>query len=78
MSEMHIEKLALKLTGMDHRQAKRLAEQVATGLERMSFADDLPSHVKLVVVRLHNAGGDNTEQLAAKVLVQLMRELRRS
>jgi hypothetical protein len=78
MAEMHIERLALKLSGIDERGARRLAEQVAAGLERLPLAGQLPDRLELVRVRVNPAPEATQDQLADQIVAELIRELRRS
>jgi hypothetical protein len=78
MPEVRIERLALKAHGLDERAAKRLAAQVAAGLERAPLADDLPQRAELVRLRVNAAPGASAERLSGQIIAELMRELRRS
>jgi hypothetical protein len=78
MPEVRIERLALKAHGLDERAAKRLAAQVAAGLERAPFASDLPQRAELVRLRVNAAPGATAERLSGQIIAELMRELRRS
>jgi hypothetical protein len=78
MPEVRIDSLVLKAHGMDEGAAKRLAEQVAAGLERAPLASDLPQRAELVRLLVNAARGATAERLSGQIIAELMRELRRS
>ncbi|HME37162.1 MAG TPA: hypothetical protein VKF84_18165 [Candidatus Sulfotelmatobacter sp.] len=78
MPEIRIERLVLKAAAMDAHAAKRLAEQVAAGLESAPLAGDLPQRAELVRFEVRAAPGATTDGLTQQILAELMRELRRS
>jgi hypothetical protein len=78
MPEIKIDRLVLKTAAMDQQAAKRLAEQVAAGLERAPLPGELPQRAELVRLQVRAAPGASTEGLSKQILSELMRELRRS
>jgi hypothetical protein len=63
---------------MEPRVAKRLAEQVAAGLERSTLPGALPQRAELVRLQVRPAPGATTDQLTHMIVAELMRELHRS
>lgn len=78
MPEIQIERLVLKAGAMDPKTARRLAEQVAAGLERAAVAGDLPQRAELIRLEIRAAPGATADRLTEQILSELMRELRRS
>ena len=78
MSDINIEKLALKVTGLDELQGKRLAEQLAASLEQISPIGDQPVRMELVRLRVQPAAGASTENIARQITAELAREINRS
>jgi len=78
MSDINIEKLALKVTGLDELQGKRLAEQLAASLEQISPLGDQPVRMELVRLRVQPAAGASTENIARQITAELAREINRS
>jgi hypothetical protein len=78
MSETHIEKLVLKLSGLDELQGKRLAEQVATQLEGVSWPGNLPVRVELVRIKIKAAQGASIQRLAQQVTTELVQGVQES
>jgi len=78
MPEIQIERLVLKAGAMDAQAAKRLAEQVAAGLEHAPLAGDLAQRAELVRLQVRAAPGATADRLTQQILTELMRELRRS
>jgi hypothetical protein len=76
--DMMINRIVLRVGEMEPRVAKRLAEQVAAGLERSTLAGDLPQRGELVRLQVRPASGSSLEQLTQLIVAELMRELRRS
>jgi hypothetical protein len=75
MPEVRIERLALKLTGLDPRAGERLAKAVTAGFERMPIAADLPQRTELVRLEVRPAAGASGDTIAAQVISALAREL---
>lgn len=73
-----IDRIVLRAGEMEPRVAKRLAEQVAAGLERSTLAGDLPQRAELVRLQVRPAPGASMDQLTQMIVAELMRELRRS
>jgi hypothetical protein len=73
-----IDRIVLRAGEMEPRVARRLAEQVAAGLERSTLAGDLPQRGELVRLQVHPAPGATLDQLTQLIVAELMRELRRS
>jgi hypothetical protein len=78
MPDIQIERLVLKAGAMDAQSAKRLAAQVAAGLERAPLASDLPQRLELIRFEVAAAPGATADRLTQQILAELMRELRRS
>jgi len=90
MPDLKIDRLVLKAGGMDARAAKRLAEQVAAGMEGAPLAADLPQRAELVRLQVRMAppapgaaGSPGAtpaalDRLAEEILAELVRELNRS
>jgi hypothetical protein len=76
--DIMINRIVLGAGEMEPRVAKRLAEQVAAGLERSTLAGDLPQRGELVRLQVRPASGSSLEQLTQLIVAELMRELRRS
>jgi hypothetical protein len=76
--DMMIDRIVLRAGEMEPRVAKRLAEQVAAGLERSTLAGDLPQRAELVRLQVRSAPGATMDQLTHQIIAELMRELRRS
>ncbi len=78
MSETRIEKLVLKLSGLDELQGKRLAEQVATQLEGVSWPGEMPVRVELVRIKIKAAQGVSMQRLAQHVTTELVQGVQES
>jgi hypothetical protein len=78
MPDITIDRLVLKAAGMSAQAAKRLAEQVAAGLERAPIAGDLTQRGELVRLKVRELPGATTEGLTQQILAELIRELGRS
>jgi hypothetical protein len=78
MPDVNIDKLVVKAGEMDPRTAKRLAQQVAAGLERAALAADLPQRGELVRIQVRPPAGATQDQLTALIVAELARELGRS
>jgi len=76
--DLMIDRIVLRAGEMEPRVAKRLAEQVAAGLERSTLAGDLPQRAELVRLQVRPAPGATMDQLTQMIVAELMRELRRS
>jgi len=76
--DVMIDRIVLRAGEMEPRVAKRLAEQVAAGLERSTLAGDLPQRGELVRLHVRPAPGASLDQLTQLIVAELMRELRRS
>jgi hypothetical protein len=77
-AEVTVDRIVLRAGEMEPRVAKRLAEQVAAGLERSTLAADLPQRAELVRLQVRPAPGASMDQLTQMIVAELMRELRRS
>ncbi len=75
MPEVRIERLALKLTGLDSRLGERLAKVVTAAFERMPLPSDLPQRTELVRLEVRAAAGGSSEAIAAQLMSALAREL---
>jgi hypothetical protein len=76
--DVMIDRIVLRAGEMEPRAAKRLAEQVAAGLERSTLAGDLPQRAELVRLQVRPGPGASMDQLTQMIVAELMRELRRS
>jgi hypothetical protein len=75
MSEVRVDRLALKLAGLDPREGERLAKAVRAGFERMPIAADLPQRTELVRIEVRAAPGASSEAIGAQIMSALAREL---
>jgi len=75
MPDIHIERLALNLTGLDPRAGERLAKAVAAAFERMPLGGDLPQRAELVRFEVRAAPGASNEMIATQMMAALAREL---
>jgi hypothetical protein len=78
MADVHIDKLALKLSGMKGNDGKLLAEKLGAALGTLCAQNDLPERREMVRVRMQPAQGAGPDQVAELTVRELMRELRRS
>jgi hypothetical protein len=78
MSDIEIEKLVLKVAGLDELQGKRLAEQLAASLEQISPIGDQPVRMELVRLRIQPAAGASAESMARQITTELARKISRS
>lgn len=78
MPEVRIDKLALRVAGIDHRQGKRLAEKFAAGLNRISVEEGWPERTEVIRLSVQASPGASAERLAEELIDKLTRELRRS
>jgi hypothetical protein len=78
MADVHIGRLALRLTGFDEFQARRLAEKIAGRFQHLVLDDSLPERAEVLCVTLHAAAGATTDWLAAEAVSEVIRELRKS
>lgn len=77
MPEVRIQKLALKLSGLDPRSGERLAKAVTAAFERMPLAADLPQQQELVRFEVRTAAGASSKTIASQIMAALARELRK-
>jgi hypothetical protein len=77
-ADLLIDRIVLHAGEMEPRVARRLAEQVAAGLERSTLAGDLPQRGELVRLQVRPAPGASLDQLSQLIVAELMRELHRS
>jgi hypothetical protein len=75
MPDLKIERLALKLFGLDPRAGERLANAVAAGFERMPLASDLPQRAELVHLEVRIAPGASSEMIVTQMMAALAREI---
>jgi hypothetical protein len=75
MNRIEIGSLALKLTAEDPRDAKRLAERVASGLDRLSLSGQSPANKELLRIRVDASPGMTRQHLADKIIAELMRQI---
>jgi hypothetical protein len=75
MPDMRIERLALKLVGLDPRAGERLAKAVVAAFERMPLEGDLPQRAELVRLDVRAAPGASNEMIAARMIAALAREI---
>jgi len=65
-----IDRIVLRAGEMEPRVAKRLAEQVAAGLERSTLAGDLPQRAELVRLQVRPAPGASMDQLTQMIVAE--------
>jgi hypothetical protein len=78
VTEMHIDKLTLKLSGRDGRAARRLAEQMVERLRRSIWKQDGGQYEESVRVQIPDAPGATTERLAERAAAEVVRKLQRN
>lgn len=76
MTEMHIDRLTLKLQGRHGREARRLAEKMVERLRHSDWGDDWAQPEEDISVKISAAPG-TTQRMAERAATEVMRKLRR-
>jgi hypothetical protein len=77
MKTLNIGTLALKLTAGNPAEARRLAERIASGLDRLSLNGPSLENREVVRVRVDAVPVMSRERLADRIVDQVIRQLER-
>jgi hypothetical protein len=79
MTEISIERLTLKLSGISERDGQRLAQLIAEGLgDHISLSSEAPRHLDSMRVNVAARPGSSLDMLAKQVVADMLRQLERS
>jgi len=78
MTEMHIDKLTLRLAGRDKHTATRLTERMAERLQSLLSSEEWGRQEGQIRVQIPDAPSATTDRLAEQAATEVMRKLRRS
>jgi len=78
MTEMHIDKLTLRLAGRDKHTATRLTERMAERLQSLLSSEEWGRQEGQIRVQIPDSPSATTDRLAEQAATEVMRKLRRS
>lgn len=78
MSDVHIDRLTLKLSGLDEAEGRRLALLVSEGLAAATLPAGAASNLGSIRLDLRAAPRGGVDALATQIVSGLVRELSRS
>jgi hypothetical protein len=78
MTEMHIDKLTLRLAGRDKHAATRLAQRMAERLQSLVCSEEWEQQGDQIRVQIPDAPAATTDRLAEQAATEVVRKLRRS
>ena len=78
MTEMHIDKLTLRLAGRDKRTATRLAQRMAERLQRLVCSEEWDQQRDRIGVQIPDAPAATTDRLAEQAAAEVVRKMRSS
>ena len=78
MTEMHIDKLTLRLAARDKHAAKRLAQRMAERLQRLVCSEEWEQQGERIRVQIPDAPAATTDRLAEQAAAEVVKKLRRS
>jgi hypothetical protein len=79
MTQINIERLTLKLSGISERNGQRLAQLIAEGLgNHISLSNESPRHLDSMRVNVTASPGSSLDMLAKQVVADMLRQLEQS
>jgi hypothetical protein len=78
MDDIDIQRLTLKLSGLDEPQGRRLASLIAQGLAGATIEDDVESEQSAVRVDFKASPLGSLGLLSNRVVAEVLRQLKRS
>jgi hypothetical protein len=78
MTDITVERLTLRVSGVSVAQAAELGRQLAEGLGRADLSWASPARVDHVGVRVPTGGTADARRLAERAVAEILRELRRA
>jgi hypothetical protein len=78
MDDIHVQRLTLKLSGLDAAQGRRLATLITQGLAAATFKDDVESEQAAVRVDFKASRFGSLGLVSDRVVAEVLRQLERS
>ena len=78
MSELIIDRLALKLSGLNESQGRHLARLLSEGFASASLPEGAATSTPKLAVDVRAKAGESLEALSERIIAQVLRELRRT
>lgn len=79
MTEINIDRLTLKLSGISERDGQLLARLIAEGLgNHISLSNESPRHLDSMRVNVTASPGSSLDMLAKQVVADMLRQLEQS
>ncbi len=75
MAEMNIERLALKLSGINESEGQRLAQLIAEGLASATISPEGPRHIDALRVNATASPGNSVDMLSKEIVAEIVRQL---
>jgi hypothetical protein len=75
MAEIHIERLALKLSGISESDGQRLAQLIAEGLASASISSESPRHMDSLRVSATANLDKSVDMLSKQIVAEIVRQL---
>jgi hypothetical protein len=75
MAEMHIDRLALKLSGIGESDGQRLAQLIAEGLTSATLPIANPRHIDALRVNAMSSAGGDMDMLSKQIVAEIIRQL---
>ncbi|WNG35774.1 hypothetical protein F0U60_20350 [Archangium minus] len=78
MSTLVIDRLALKLSGLDESQGRQLARLLSEGFAAASLPEGASASTRSLQVDVRARSGEPLEALSDRIVAQVLRELQRT
>ena len=78
MTEITIDRLTLKLSGISERDAQRLARLIAEGLGTVPISPEGAHHLDTMRVKVAASPGSSVDMLTQQIVAEVLRQLERS
>jgi hypothetical protein len=75
MAEIHIERLALKLSGISESDGQRLVQSIAEGLASAIIPSEGPRHIDSLRVNATATPGKSVDLLSKQIVAEIVRQL---
>lgn len=78
MTEITIDRLTLKLSGISERDGQRLARLIAEGLSTVPISTEGAHHLDAMRVSVAASPGSRVDMLSQQIVAEVLRQLERS
>lgn len=75
MAQMNIERLALKLSGINANEGQRLAQLIAQGLAATTISSEGPRHIDSLRVNATASPANGVDMLSKQIVAEIVRQL---